>query len=147
MGRKNVEIRVRAKQTFADGTFRTYEQKSEGVWYLKGNAQYLLYPEDDASGLGKTQTTLKIAQDGITLIRQGEIRMHHVFRQTGRFPGTYSTPYGNFTFWVEMERMEHTMEQFPGEREGKIRIDYRMEMEGEKSRMNLQIEVKNTEKE
>jgi uncharacterized beta-barrel protein YwiB (DUF1934 family) len=138
MIKKPVEIIVNTTQTLSDGSTQTYNQIFEGLWYVKGDVQYFHYQENDESGLGNTQTTLKVGRDAITLIRQGEIRMRHVYQRNRRFPGTYQTPYGNLGFWIETEKMEH----FIGVDEGRMHIEYTMEMEGEKSRMNLQIEVK-----
>ncbi|GIM45781.1 hypothetical protein DNHGIG_13300 [Collibacillus ludicampi] len=142
MIKKPVKIIVNTTQTLSDGSTQTYNQTFEGFWYVKGDVQYFHYQENNESGLGNTQTTLKVAQNDITLIRQGEINMRHVYQLDKQFSGQYQTPYGNLGFWIETEKMDH----FIGDDEARICIEYTMEMEGEKSRMNLQIKVKTISK-
>lgn len=138
MGKKRVEIILNTRQRFADGTVQKQTQTYQGIWYVKGDVHYFHYQEDHKTGLGNTKTTLKVAKDAISLIRQGEVTMRHVYQEQVRFPGTYQTPFGHFSFVITTDRMEkHLHDGF-----GRFRLSYHMDMEGESSYMDVVIKVK-----
>lgn len=76
----------------------TEEQRYEvpAQWFDKEGAFYLLY-EEPVDQLGQTRTTMKIDEQGVLLIRHGDIEMRQLFRPGERTQGNYQSPHGRFT--------------------------------------------------
>ncbi|MDQ0339357.1 uncharacterized beta-barrel protein YwiB (DUF1934 family) [Caldalkalibacillus uzonensis] len=63
-----------------------------GMLYRKGKVYYLKYIEHSEEG--PINTTLKLEEDRLTVIRHGAASMNHVYRPGTTTRGIYHTPYG-----------------------------------------------------
>lgn len=139
MGRRKVEIILESTHIDPDGRVQREKRQMEGIWYTQGKTHYILYEEEEETGLGKTRTTLQADEGKVVLIRQGEVAMRQVYEPGGTFAGVYQTPYGSLSYRVETEKAEAVW----GQEEGQVHLVYRMDLEGYCSRMSVRLHVKN----
>lgn len=76
---KRVLVDVKSIQRDADGKDETYEFFSNGQYYEKNNAKYIMYDESATTGLDGVKTTIKITAEAVTLIRTGAVKMRHKY--------------------------------------------------------------------
>ena len=140
MSENNVIISIKGVQTNPEQEEETIELVTEGRLESDGEAGYTLsYQESEVTGLEGTLTTFQIEKDRITLLRLGEFNSQMVFEQGRRHLSMYNTPYGALSVGVTTREMEAHM----GERGGKIRIAYDVEIDHAVTGMNtFEIQVR-----
>ncbi|OUN06978.1 hypothetical protein B5G43_06645 [Flavonifractor sp. An92] len=140
MSENNVIISIKGVQTNPEQEEETIELVTEGRLESDGEAGYTLsYQESEVTGLEGTLTTFQIEKDRITLLRLGEFNSQMVFEQGRRHLSMYNTPYGALSVGVNTREMEAHM----GERGGKIRIAYDVEIDHAVTGMNtFEIQVR-----
>lgn len=115
--------------------------ESSGELYYKRGTYYLKYTET-AQGLEGVKTTLKLKEEEVTLIRQGEVRTIQSFVPGGRTEFDYQTPHGTLNLALEVEEFELNLKQKSGE----VNLEYRIySQEGLVS--NNQLAIKYCEEE
>lgn len=87
--------------------------KTKGLLYNKKGIHYLKYKED-LEGLKGVETTLKIKEDELTLIRQGQVRMIQEFIPDKLSSFDYHTPYGTLKFQIEVQELNIDIGSFQG---------------------------------
>lgn len=132
-----VRISVWSQQRDKSGDRKTYQTQAEGSLYPKGDAWYVVYKEGEENGLGSTLTTMRIERGSLTLIRQGETTMRQVLTKGEEQHGTYKTPYGTFELTT---RASHLVARI-NERGGRVETMYNIRLGGEKSRIELRMDV------
>lgn len=132
-----VTIEVWSQQRQKNGERQTFQTKAAGTLYGKGEAWYVVYKEEEAVGLGSTLTTVRIENRTVTLIRQGETTMRQVLVKGEEQHGTYKTPYGTFELTTRASHLVARM----GKQGGKLEATYNIRLAGEKSRIELRMEV------
>ncbi|OUQ21228.1 hypothetical protein B5E80_16600 [Flavonifractor sp. An135] len=140
MSENNVIISIKGVQTNPEQEEETIELVTEGRLESDGEVGYTLsYQESEVTGLEGTLTTFQIEKDRITLLRLGEFNSQMVFEQGRRHLSMYNTPYGALSVGVNTREMEAHM----GERGGKIRIAYDVEIDHAVTGMNtFEIQVR-----
>lgn len=134
-----VEVVVRSEQrSKKDGERRKFQVKAEGTMYRKGEAWYVVYREGEEQGLGSTLTTIRVEGKSVTLIRQGETVMKQPLVKGEEKVGVYKTPYGSFELTTRTSRLVVKMD----ESGGSLRAVYNLRLGGEKSRMELEVDVR-----
>lgn len=132
-----VRVTVWSQQRQKNGERQTFEMQAEGRLYKKGEAQYISYRELDDSGLGSTLTTIRVEGQQMTLIRQGETTMRQVLIKGQEQRGSYNTPFGTFELVTRTSKLVLNLT----ETGGRIEAVYNLRLAGEKSRMELRIDV------
>lgn len=91
--------------SFAFEQEETLEQYVQGHMYRKNGVYYLTYienmNEEEVNENVRVQNTLKIEKNSVKAIRQGAVRMHHIYHLGQTTQGKYETPLGTF----DMETM------------------------------------------
>lgn len=99
--KKKVKIQVKS---FCDG--ETIVQNVHGELYPKETSIYVRYPEPPSSSMGRTMTTVKLADSEIKVIRHGDVDSEQVFALNKQIKGSYQTPQGH----MELLTMTHSMD-------------------------------------
>lgn len=136
-GKLPVRVQVWSQQRSKNGERTSFQVNAEGTLYQKGDAFYLTYREEEATGLGQTLTTLRIEPRHVTLIRQGETVMKQSLVKGAEQIGSYKTPHGTFELVTRTSQLVVSM----GARGGRLKAMYNLRLAGEKSRIELEVEV------
>ena len=91
----------------------------KGRLYKKRDTYYLKYKEK-VQGLEGVKTTLKIEDEQITLIRQGQVRSIQKFVSDEKTEFDYKTPYGMLKLVIEVEELKIDV----GNVKGQVNIHY-----------------------
>jgi uncharacterized beta-barrel protein YwiB (DUF1934 family) len=137
-GKRPVAITVWSQQRQKSGERETFQIQAEGSLYQKGSALYIAYREGEEAGLGSTLTTIRIENGTVTLIRQGETVMRQVLVKGEEQHGTYKTPHGTFELTTRTSKLVLAL----NEQGGRIEAMYNIRLAGEKSRMELKVNVR-----
>lgn len=122
--KSDVLVTVRGLQDYEDAENDAIELSVAGVMYQKESATYITYREAEATGLGKTQTTVKIEPERVSLIRFGDSAIHLIFEQGKKHTAYYDMGFGSLSVGVQTYELSHTF----GEHGGNLHIRYAMEM-------------------
>lgn len=115
---KSVTINVESSQD--DGSDQEQiTTQSNGQLYQKSGTYYLKY-EETAEGLEGVKTTIKIKEEEVTLIRQGNVRTIQSFAPGKRTDFDYKTPYGTLNLALEVEEFNLNI----NETDGEIQLEY-----------------------
>ncbi|HHY90053.1 MAG TPA: DUF1934 domain-containing protein [Clostridiales bacterium] len=136
---KEVLLKIEGIQTNADGEESVIEMVTEGKFYNKSDAIYLVYKETELSGMEGCVTTVKLADDKIFLKRFGPMVSEMIFEQGKRYAASYSTPYGELDLEVHTKRATYAISDA---NKGNIYIEYEIKLEGiteSRNRLNIQI--------
>lgn len=101
--KKQVLVRIDSRQ---DGHNLT--QRVSGELFFKGRQIYLRYREPSPE-MGNTQTTVKIGEQEIKLIRHGDIRSEQTFIYGGKRNGYYETRHGKLSLETHTRRMNQDL--------------------------------------
>lgn len=133
-----VLVTVWSQQRAKSGERLTFRNQSEGTLYQKGDVLYISYREGADSGLGETLTTIRVEGRHVTLIRQGETVMKQSLVKGEEQVGTYKTAHGTFEL---VTRTSQLLVQMTA-RGGRLEALYNLRLAGDKSRMELKVDVK-----
>ena len=121
---KDVIISVVGTQSMDDNDMSTMELVTEGKFYKKDNAYYVTYKESEVTGMAGTTTTLKIADDIVTLLRFGTVNTQFVFEQGQKHMAYYDTDNGALTIGVFTNEINVNLNDSGGE----ISVGYEVEI-------------------
>lgn len=121
---KDVIISVVGTQSTEDNDVNTMELVTEGKFYKKDNAYYVTYRESEVTGMEGTTTTLKIADDIVTLLRFGTVNTQFVFEQGQKHMAYYDTDSGALTIGVFTNEINVNLDDSGGE----ISVGYEVEI-------------------
>ena len=83
--------------------------KAKGEAIAKGSDLYIRYEEPGEDPQGNEapalRTMLKIAGDGLTIIRHGSVESEQAFTEGKRLPGYYRSPYTRFNLSTETRNL------------------------------------------
>ncbi|NEW07591.1 DUF1934 domain-containing protein [Paenibacillus sp. SYP-B3998] len=102
--------RVRIRIESRSGS-ETTVQRARGDLYRKGNHTYIRY-EEEPNELGRTVTLIKLEENQIRIIRQGDVQAEQTFVVGEKRIGFYQTPQGRLE--LEIETHELTSEAEAG---------------------------------
>ena len=137
---KRVTINVESSQD--DGSEQEeITTQSNGDLYQKNGTYYLKY-EETAEGLEGVKTTVKIKEQEVTLIRQGQVRTMQSFVPDTKTDFDYKTPYGTLNLTLEVEEFNLNV----NETDGEIQLEYAVYSE-EGLVSNNQLAIKYCEEE
>lgn len=89
------------------------ELRTEGKYYKKNNADYLVYEESELSGLLGTTTKIKIMENQVELKRSGEHESVMSFEKDKRFQSIMTTPVGNIPLEILTNNISFDMMSDP----------------------------------
>ncbi len=136
---QNVILSIRGQQTFDNGEPEVTELVTEGTLSRSGAGYTLRYQESELTGLEGTQTTFRIEDGCVTLLREGQFNSQMVFEEGRRHLSMYDTPYGALSIGIDTRRMKIRL----GETGGEIEINYAIEIDHAVAGESLfQIQVK-----
>ncbi len=131
-GSKNVIISVRGTQAIIDQGISHVELVTEGRYYKKGDTYYAIYKESEVTGMEGTTTTLKISGRSVTLMRFGTVNTQFIFEQGQKHMSYYDTVNGAFTIGIFTNEVDVSVDGSGGH----IKVDYEIEIDGQKSGIN-----------
>jgi len=113
-------------------------RRTEGEWYVKGDGHYLRYREEE-SEMGKTVTIIRVKEDSIKIIRQGDVRSEQEFVPLKKRVGYYSLPKGR----LSLETFTRTMDVRWKDGEGSLSWSYDLAVSGSPAgRCRLDIAIR-----
>jgi uncharacterized beta-barrel protein YwiB (DUF1934 family) len=126
---KDVIISVKGSQLAEDSDANVLELVTEGKYYKKGNTYFITYKESEVTGMQGTTTTLKVADNTVTLMRFGTVNSQFVFQRGQKHVSYYDTEYGAFTIGVYTNEIDIRVDDSGGE----IRVGYELEIDNNKT--------------
>jgi len=120
---KEVKLRIKGKQTNVDGEENIIELVTEGKFYKKDQAYYLIYDETEISGMEGSTTTLKIEEDKISMKRFGSNNSKLVFQKGKKHKTEYETLYGDMDVEITTNKMDINVTELG---KGNINLIYRL---------------------
>lgn len=94
--KKDVLISVTGKRDSGSGE-EPVSLLTQGRFYRKGGLYYISYDESELTGMQGTHTTVKVSQDGVSVIRTGKYPSQMEFKTGGNHMTMYQTDYGALT--------------------------------------------------
>lgn len=93
MEKQAITLTIKGSQ-IENGEESTVEMFTEGQLKQDGTSTIIEYEESELSGLEHTKTRLKIQDDSIHLLRQGNYETEFIFSEAKTFEALYDTPAG-----------------------------------------------------
>ncbi len=137
---KTAKILIRTSQRDRDGSTDIMEFFTEGKYYEKGGARYVMYKETEVSGMEGTASTLKLAEEEVTLVRSGNVHARFVFVKGQEAHTAYQTGYGIIHMKLNTKDVQV---QDTGEASFTVFLDYELQLEGQDALLN-EMEIKVT---
>ena len=136
---KNVILKIKGTQAPTGSDEDNIELITEGKFYDKDNAKYLVYEESQLSGMEGCTTTLKITDNKVEMKRFGKATSQLVFEKGKRYVTNYSTPYGNFRMEILTKKLDLEISE---DIKGGISLEYQISLQGLSEGTNkLDIEI------
>lgn len=130
---------IKTRQTSPDGENSDIEMMCDAEYNYSLEKSTLKYNEPEGSGLGKTETSIEIGNDSITITRSGENNSRMYFKKGEKYMGVYEMPFGMFTIHINSDYVDISTEQ----NNAHIVAEYTLELEGVVSSQNrLELVVK-----
>lgn len=104
------------------------ELRTEGKYYNKNQADYLIYEETELSGLSGTTTKIKIKDNQVELRRIGDHESAMHFEKDKRFQSVMPTPMGNIP--LEILTNNITYDILPDPLFLKLEFEYSISLKG-----------------
>lgn len=102
----NVWISIRGRQLLAQENWEdSMDLVTSGTLSRGPDGLEVTYSEDDASGLGRTQTTLLLGAERVTMLRSGDVTTQMVFERGRKHVTYYETEFGVLTIGVNTSRL------------------------------------------
>lgn len=115
---------------------------TEGKYYHRNGADYLVYQESEVSGMEGSKTSLKFKDGIITMKRIGSGGADMVFELDKRHASYYRTPYGVFDMEMATKKINNNLTFEDVSVKGLLEITYALVIKGLSESTNyLKIEV------
>ncbi|MDD9270561.1 DUF1934 domain-containing protein [Paenibacillus sp. GCM10023248] len=98
------KTRVRIRIESRSGS-ETNVQKARGDLYRKGDHTYIRY-EEEPNELGRTVTLIKLEENQIRIVRQGDVQAEQTFVPGEKRIGFYHTPQGRLELEVDTHELK-----------------------------------------
>lgn len=131
----NIIIDIHSSIDQLDNDIQEIEMTTEGEWYEKNGASFIVYQESEISGMKGSKTILKIQGETITMTRFGAAASKMVFDTAQAMHSQYKTPYGNFDMAVQTRQLTEEMD-FES-LTGRVHIEYQMTLENVSNSINI----------
>lgn len=136
---KDVMLKIIGKQLGVDGEENKIEFASEGKFYKKNGAYYIVYNESEISGMQGSTTTLKVQDSKVQMKRYGTNTSKLVFEKGQKHISPYITECGEMLMEVVTHKLDKEINE---EGKGKIDIGYRLNISNiAQSNNTISIEI------
>ncbi len=116
------------------------ELQTKGKFAEKNGKFYIIYEESELTGFEDTTTTIKVANDCVSLTRSGKYNSKMEFRKGEKSLCSYQTPYGVIPVGVNPILLESKL----SDRGGKVNIEYLLDIDNReylKNSLNLVVTI------
>ncbi len=120
---REVKIKIIGKQIDYSGEEDTIELVTEGKFYKKSRAYYLVYDESEISGMEGFTTTLKIEQNKVIMKRFGPSNSNLIFEKGIKHKSDYHTAYGDMDIEVLTNKIDININDTG---KGSINLEYKL---------------------
>lgn len=111
---------------------------TDGAFYFKNNAYYILYDEKEEMGMANCSVTIKVSDSDVVISRKGEFSSKLVYKESEASEFLYNTPYGKFPVILTTEKITNSLNVMGG----KIEILYGITISNEENFHSLTVIVK-----
>lgn len=125
---RNVVLKIKAIQKNNTGQDEVVEFSTEGKYYKKNNADYIIYEESKFLDDSDVKTFIKITEEEIVMKRLGENHSHLEFRVGERHRSKYITLMGSLEVEVLTKKITNHLND--GEKGGMLSVEYEISMKG-----------------
>ena len=102
--KKIVEIVMESRQSIPGEDTLPVFVRTEGTWYEKNGAHYLLFEETGEDG-AVTQSRARIRPERFDIKKSGEVATHLFFEEGKTHEAGYETPFGSIPISVRTEKL------------------------------------------
>ena len=105
---KDVIVSVRGLSDPQDPESQIVETLSPGMYYCKGNKEYIVYTEymDQDQGTQPTRSTIRLEDEQVLLSRMGDVAGQMVFAAGRHHLVYYETPFGTMEIRILTKKLE-----------------------------------------
>lgn len=136
---KNTNASIKIKSVvFQNGEKLEIDMVSDGSYYIKNNNYYILYNESKQSELDGTTTIVKTDGTSVWVNRRGSVKSNMVYSVGKKHTALYKFNFGA----LSMETYTNSIDIKLDNKGGYININYLLDMGGNKSENNLNINIK-----
>lgn len=136
---EKVRLKIKGSITRKGSRPEVIELTTQGKFYKKGDAKYLVYDESEISGMKDSTTTIKLKDKAITLTRFGSVGMRLEFEKGKSFKSDYITGQGVFKLEILTSELYYSLND---NLKGSILVNYEMTIKGlGQSTNQLDIEI------
>ncbi|SDY70310.1 Uncharacterized beta-barrel protein YwiB, DUF1934 family [Proteiniborus ethanoligenes] len=136
---KDVMLKIKGKQKSLEGEESVIELITEGKFYNKNGAYYLVYDESEISGMEGSTTTLKIQGQKVSMKRFGNNTSKLIFEKGKKHVSEYETMYGDMTMEVMTNDLDINISEAG---KGSIDLSYRLNiLDSLESNNHLTIDI------
>ncbi len=104
----------------------TMTMLTSGVLELTDEAAVIRYQEQIDESMPMQQVTVTVADDCVTMARDGTYTTQMVFRMGCRYEGQYHTPYGDMELALYCTRLAYDL----GDDGGELELSYQLDLNG-----------------
>lgn len=134
-----VSIIVKGIQKDPSGEVDNIEIKTKAKYYIKKNAEYLVYDESEVTGMEGSRTRLKINSDSVIMTRVGEVETKMEFYEGKSSSMKYVCPHGVFNMDIVTKSLKV---EYDEAKLSKIDINYNMDFQNDfVTEHSLSIEI------
>lgn len=120
------------------GTGDGIELITEGKLFIEDGRYKVEYDESSITGMLGTRTTLAIAGDVITVMRQGKINSNFIFTKGQRQESMYETEFGNLPISVFTNSVDINFNENGGE----VKVEYQIDLMNDIGRNYIHMNVR-----
>lgn len=127
---KDITLKITSKQNMGDHEEEQMEFVTDGKFYTRNGAGYIVYDETEMSGLMGCKTVIKLKDQSVKMKRDGEVGFNTElqFEEGKRYSSIYETPYGAIGLEVFTKEVANNLDMEKGE--GIIDVLYQISIEG-----------------
>ncbi len=124
MIKKDYVITIKGLQEYEDNDSTDVEMMAECDFAFEDGRYFIEYEETEATGLEGSTTTVEVAEDYLSLSREGTVDTTLLFIEGRQTTSYYETPYGTMILGITAESIESDF----NESGGNARVKYNMSM-------------------
>lgn len=104
--KQSVLLNIKGTQIVDNDEPQNTEIMTPGTLYNKGDYIYVIYSESKLTGMEGTDTTLKLGQDQMTILRRGSVEATQVFIKGYTDQFLYRTTFANFEMRITTKELD-----------------------------------------
>lgn len=133
-------VSIKGMQSYDDDGSNTDVKLTTEADFVKQDGVYFIdYEESEITGFGKTETSIEVGDNYISLQRSGAVNTQMLFMKDRKTSTLYSTPYGDMTIGILTDKMDVDI----SDNGGTINVDYYLDINNStKSKNNFEIEIR-----